>query len=742
MNNKYKVLDALQYILGVVAAVGLFLFVQLNMSYELRDPDIWLHLKTGEYIVQHKSVPQVDIFSSTVSNKVWVDHSWLVQVIFYLVFHFGGADNLIFLSALAVTFAFLFLFFSVYRGRKYLTLSIGILFIAILASRLRFNIRPENFSVLFFSLYIFILKRQVRKNWVFLLPLIQLIWVNSHGFFILGPLMVGLFIVAEKLKMLNLLPWEWSRIDLLDTNSYRNLKTAFLLVCLACFINPYGYKGTLYPLWVVFNTLGKSSIFYKYIIELLPTARYYKAVTMYYLSIILSLGVFLLNLRRINLAYLIFWLILLGISFRVNRNIIFFNFFAFLITTEGLINFVDIKKINFTKDLFGKGGRRLLYLLKFAIIAVLMYWVATNSYAILRKRYYIFEENRTKSALLGIAAKGNPDKAADFILEKDLPGNIFNQFNHGSYLIYRLFPKKKVFIDGRTELYGEPFFKDYQKILTVDKDTINDIFNKYGINTVLLSEVAADLGELPRYLFDSPDWALVYFDENSLVFLKNTPPNRALINQLKIDLKKFKTREVDLDKIGLKEVYPQPYVNRGWIFYYLGLDEQALSEAKEALRILPSCSLAYNIIGRIYLKQKLYAQAFETLRLASIYGPFDAKTLISLGDFYRQTGKFDESLKIYKKMTKLYPYYARGFYLLSRAYAEVNNTKSAIKSLQAALKLDPFMAYYYQELGELLEKNSDFKGAAKVYKDAIDLGLDKNNFSNLLNTVRNKTEIK
>jgi len=741
MINKYRVVDIIEYVFGIVAAIGLFLFVQLNMSYELQDPDIWLHLKTGEYIVQHKTVPLGDIFSSTVSNKGWIDHSWLVQVIFYLVFHFGGADNLIFLSALVVTFAFLFLFFSTYKGREYLTLSIGILFITILASKLRFNIRPENFSVLFFSLYIFILKKQARKNWVFLLPLIQLIWANSHGFFIVGPLMVGVFILAQELKRAKLLPWEWSKVDLLDANSYRNLKAVFLLVCLVSFINPYGYKGALYPLWVIFNTLGKSSIFYKYIIELLPTARYFKAVSAYYLLIILSLSVFLLNLRRIDVVYLMFWLILLGISFRVNRNVIFFNFFAFLITTEGLINSLDIKKFNFIENLFGKGTRLLLYLLKFAIIALLIYWVATKNYSILLKRYYIFEENRTKSALLGITAKGYPERAADFILEKDLPGNIFNQFNHGSYLIYRLFPKKKVFIDGRTELYGEPFFKDYEKILTVDKDTINNIFNKYDINTVLLSEIVAD-GDLPRYLFDSPDWALVYFDENSLIFLKNTPQNKMLINRLKVDLKKFKSQKADLDKIGLKNVYPEPYVNRGWIFYCLGLDEQALNEAQEALRVLPSCAGAYNITGRIYLKQKLYAQAFETLRLASIYAPFNADTLVSLGDFYSQTGKLDEFLKIYKKLSKLYPYYAKGFSLLSRAYAQANNTKSAIKSLRNALKLDPFIAHYYQELGELLEKNSDFKGAAGVYKDALDMGLDKNNFYNLLNAARNKTKVK
>ncbi|MCX5701722.1 MAG: tetratricopeptide repeat protein [Candidatus Omnitrophica bacterium] len=743
MTDKYRALDILEYVLGIITLVGLFIFVSLNMSYELRDPDIWLHLKTGEYIVQHKTIPSTDIFSSTLLNKQWIDHSWLVQVIFYLVFHFGGPDNLIFLSAIITTFAFLFLFLGVYEERKHLILVAGMLFLTILASKLRFNIRPENFSVLFFSLYIFILRKHLHsKACLFFLPMIQLIWVNSHGFFILGPLMAGVFTLAEKLKKSKLLPWDWAKTDLLDTASYKNLKTVFLLVCLVCFINPYGYKGALYPFWVSFTTIGKSGIFYKHIIELLPTWRFYKIIFSYYILIALSLAVFLLNLKTINIAYLTLWLFFLGISFNVNRNIVFFNFFAFLITADGLIKGFNVKKNNFIENLLGKPTRLLLYLLKYAIIVVLIFWLIRANQSLLFKRYYIFEENRVKGVLLGIAPGCYPEKAADFILHNNLPNNIFNEFNNGAYLIYRLFPKNKVFLDGRTELYGDDFFKNYQKILTVDKDTINDTFAKYNINTVLLTGIGLDTKDLSKYFFNNPNWTLVYFDESSLVFVKNNPQNRQLTDRLKIDLAKWQTQEIDIDKIGLKKVYPEPYVNRAWIFYYLGLNEQAQSEAKEALKILPSYADAYNIIGRAYFRQKLYDEAFRALRLASIYESDSPTTLISLGNFYMETEKFEDSLKIYKKLTKLNPRFAEAFHLLAQAYIQMKDTKSAVKSLRTAIKLDPFMANYYKELGELFEKDKDFKEADLVYKSAIDMGLDKTNFYSLLNNLRNKTDAK
>lgn len=719
MTRQQKIWDILEYILGIIAVILLFLYVFLNMSAELKDPDIWLHLKTGEYIVQHKTVPGQDIFSSTVSGKAWLDHSWLVQVIFYLVFRFGGADNLIFLSAITVTLAFLCLFLSAYKQRKDLALTVGVLLITILASRMRFNIRPENFSILFFSFYLFILTRHINKNYVFLLPLIQLIWVNCHGFFILGPIFVGAFILGEKLKRADLLPWQWEGIELLDRNSYQKLKYVFLLVCLACFINPYGYKGAFYPLWVAFTSTGKSSIFYKYIQELLPTWRYYKAVSSYYILILLSSLLFLLNFKRLNITYFMLWLISLCLSLPVNRNIIFFNFLAFLTITDILNKGLDVNKFNFIKRFFGNS----IYLLKCAIVFLIILWALKSNNSLLMSRYYLFEEKRMKSSLLGIA-KRYPKEAADFILKNDLADNLFNLFNHGSYLIYRLYPEKKVFIDGRTELYEDDFFKNYQKILALNKDGINKTFDRYNINTVLLTGGGSEIGNLASYFFSHSDWALVYFDEDSLIFLKDTLQNKMLINQLKIDLKKWEVEPVDLDSIGLRNVFPWPYIKRAWIFYFLGLDEQAMNEAKEALKILPTATDAYNIIAKIYIKQKLYAQAFENLRLARIYGPLNSETLATLGKYYMEKSRTADAIKAYKRFTKLSPYSAEGYYLLGHSYSKLNNIKLAIMSLRTAIKLNPFIAKYYKELRDLLYKGGNFKEAVKIYKNALDLGLD------------------
>jgi tetratricopeptide (TPR) repeat protein len=253
-------------------------------------------------------------------------------------------------------------------------------------------------------------------------------------------------------------------------------------------------------------------------------------------------------------------------------------------------------------------------------------------------------------------------------------------------------------------VYGDAFFKNYQAILNSDANSINDTFNKYNINTVILSEAGGNLDNLSGYFFNKKEWALVYFNTDALIFLKDTPQNKLIISRLKLDLKKWITKKTQLNEIGLKRVYPDPYINRGWKFYYFGLYEQALDESREALRILPSASDAYNIMGRVYLKQKLYNRAFQALRLAGIYGPLDTQTLVSLGDFYTQTDKIDEAIKIYKKLTKLNPDFAEGYYLLGRAYSKRNDAKLAISSLSRAVKLAPFSTRYSKKLDELLKK--------------------------------------
>ncbi|MEK7309030.1 MAG: tetratricopeptide repeat protein [Nitrospirota bacterium] len=686
MLNDSKIKYFIEYSLGILALIGIFLFLQLGMSGELYDPDIWLHLKTGEYIMQHGAAPQTDIYSASVNGKEWINHSSLTQVIFYAVFNLAGADGLIFFSAILMLLAFLLLFLGIYKNRSVFTLSIVVLTLTIFASKIRFNIRPENFSVLFFCAFLFILTRQINKKWVFFLPLIQLAWVNCHGFFVLGPLLVGLFLIGERSKM--------------QEKAYRNLMLAFLLTMLVCLVNPYGIKGALYPLTVVSKTIFSSPAINNKIIELFPPWRLsFSQVGAYYTLLIVSFASFLFNLRKINFTYLFSWLVFLAVSFNINRNIIFFNCLACIATAD------NFSRMDFKESISKLFPDRLIFLLKCLILAFITVVSVKYSLSLLDDSYYIFSENRVKSSLLGEARGIYPDKAVDFLLKNKLPDNLFNVFSHGSYLIYRLAPGNHVFVDGRTELYNNDFFRDYYRIFNADKPTIDGLLRQYKINTILLSgNFYPDLEELIKYLSQNKDWSLVYLNDDGLIFMRPTAENKALAAKLRVDLDKWEISRADLKQINLQHVDPAPYSKLAQMLYALGADEKARMQAKEALDILPSNAAACAVLGKIYLHQGDLSQAYQYLRLASIYAPDRLSTLSGLSDYYLQIKDNKNAEKIFKKIVKIHLRYAKGYYRLGIYYENSGDLKNAIKYLRKAVELAPYSTEYPDKLKDVAAK--------------------------------------
>ena len=696
-----KIARPIEYLLGILALIGIFVFLQLSMGAELSDPDIWLHLKTGEYIIQNKAVPLTDLYSAPIAGETWIDHSPLSQVAYYWIFNSNGPDGLIIFSTILMLAAFLLLFFCTYQVRSKIYLSVTMLALAVFASRIRFNIRPENFSVLFFCIFLFALTRLKNRKLIIILPLAQLAWVNCHGFFILGPSLIALFIIAEGLKRHKKLPREWADCDPLDKNSYQNLILIFFLSVLACLISPNGIKGALYPLTVISKSFFYPSVIHDRIVELLPPWRLHSdQILAYYLLLVVSAVSFLFNFRKLNFTYLLAWLAFLGISFNINRNIIFFNCVAYLACVDNFSRKNDTplpRKVLTDNLIFG---------LKYAtLISVILFSINYNR-RLLNDGYYLFDQNRLKSSLLG---KSNeyPDKAVDFIAQQKLPDNLFNIFNHGSYLIYRLYPQNHVFIDGRTELYTNEFFKDYLTILYADTFIIDKLFEKYNINTILLTGNLTNIEDLAEYLSQNKEWVLVYLNEDGLIFLRQTIQNKNLTKRLRVDLNQYPVKKADLKKLGFLRVNPAPHIRLAQIFLALGADQKAELQAQEALSILPSAAEAYCLLSKIYLRKNNPDQAYQYLRLASIYGPNNLSTLMALSKYYSETGNHKNTEKAYKRIVQLNPNFAQGYYLLGTYYEKSGDLNNAIKYLRRATKLATYSTKYLIKFKEVTAKMKD-----------------------------------
>lgn len=625
-----KLLERIDWFLGFSAVLVVFCKIFIHSSRSVLDSDIWLHLKTGEFIFLNKLIPLNDVFSFTFAGKPWVDHEWVFQLLSYFSFSRFGPNGLIYLEMFGIVATFLILLFA---GRRltgaYLETAI-LVFIAVSASLSRFNIRPDVFSVLFFCIYLYLLEFYANKKAVWLILPFQIIWVNLHGYFCLGLLVIALYIAAEILRRkIKFLPRQWQEKGALDNFAYKRLKIILLSAVLISFINPQGISGAAYPIQVLagmFSDQGRE--IFGYIIELKPVfILKIASLKFYYLIGALCLSVLFLNIKKLRIRD-----VLLGVFFLffgiIARNIMFFIAVSFMIIVFYL---GDVQRKIKSELLKENNFRQIRYWLVRCTVALLfVIFVSREINTQIKSVYFDFETQKFVSSFFGLDKTVYPVAGADFIIANKIPLRMFNDFNSGSYLIGRGYPSRRVFIDGRSEFYGVNFFRQYQKAEEGDNASIEEIIRKYNLEAVFLTMVLRKAQPIAGYFYKSPEWKLVFFDDKGILFLKNIAVNQELIKKYQIDLNKYKVPLADLRKLGLNQIYPTPYISRAFLFEVFGVDSLVIQEAKEALRISPSCWQAYYLLGRVYLRQGLYSQAWESLRQAGLFSSNNQEVLVEL----------------------------------------------------------------------------------------------------------------
>jgi len=655
----------LDKLLGALAVISVFCLIFIMSHLAIFDLDIWLHLKSGELIWQNRAVPLHDVFSFTLPGRPWVDHEPLFQLLTYLIYNFAHAEGLILFSCYALFFAF-FILFLVARKKilNYFEIAL-LLFLAVSASSSRFNIRPDIFSVLFFAFFLYLLRFYPNKKIIWFLIPAQVLWVNFHGYFFLGPLLILIF------RRLSRQGW-----------------LLFIASLAACLINPNGLRGALYPAFVLKEALtGRASIFFEYIQELRPTFGPHNfSWNYFYWFVFLCFALLAVNFKKIKLADAVLALVFFLFAL-TQRNIMFFVFAAFTIIViygAPILNFLE-------KRLKGREAWRVAayYFVRNALTAIFIFWIWCRIDSISLGSYYDFNAGKFESYYTGINEKRYPKKAVEFILDNDIRVNFFNDFNSGAYLIGMAYPQKRVFIDGRTEFYGPEFFKGYMEAMKGDGPSFKAIEEKYDINAAIFSGSSTDFPALARSLYLDPQWRLVFFDEAGVVFLKKIAANKGLIDKYGINLSKYSVPPADLKPLGIRHIYPLPYIKRAKFLDLLREDAAAQSEAREALRIMPDCAEAFHILGRVALRKGLAQDAFENLRKGALLMPRNADILTDLGESLIALKEYKRAEQALILANKLKKKNATTCYQLGSLYAATNRVKEARKFLIEAKLYNP-----------------------------------------------------
>jgi len=493
------------FIVFAIFFVAVFLF----SLHPIRESDTGFIIRTGEYVWNTGLIPHTDIFSFTAPYAPWVAHYWLPGLFFFFFYSLFGAWGVI----LFVGCIGFFTFFTIFKTVRLFSNTLWIPFIIFFFFfSLTFNLwsaRPQIFSYLFTSLLLYIIF-SFKKNRVFkkllVLPPLLFLWANMHAGVILGIALLLLFLVSEVIR-------EW-RVHSRELFLKGGLIISSILLTL---LNPNGFSLLTYSQDIASTAKELGVMEWFSIFDRLST---WQAKT-FILLMCISLAFILWNLTRRKINFLrndffeiglvLFAFILPFISI---RHIIFFPILVFPL-------FLWTLEWHYEKEVIHtEGVLRNSY--SIPLVGVLILCVVAGG--VLLKRDVAFGT---------VDERVLPVGAVDFILRENISGPFFNLEN-GGYLIWKLWPQEKVFLDGRNEVYKGLPTKEYISIARQEGDWKEIMNEKYKINGMILwyrAPLDIFANNLVVNLLRENEFTLVYWDDAAIVLVRNVEKNREIIKK-------------------------------------------------------------------------------------------------------------------------------------------------------------------------------------------------------------------
>jgi hypothetical protein len=485
--------------LSRVAAQRLALAIVITLGVlaggltKVADLDFWWHLKAGELIVKTHSIPAKDVFSDTAFGREYVDHEWLFQAIVYFTYSAGGPMGIALLKCLLVALTLLIVaFYAVERGAEPFAAG-GLVLLALAGGITRMIERPELFSTLFAVVTFVVCDRYLRtRDWRVLawLPVLCAVWANVHAAVIIGLI-----------------------IQLMFIRSAPQIVALFASIGASC-LNPFGDRVLTVPFeltriidsGVLNNEEWRHPTFQK-------APFYFVALG---ITILLLVAQTLLSVRRqteprqtrvsvahprVSVVHLGVALFFAYLSLKYIRNVgLFCTFMPMLVAAE-----VGQLKQTWRRGIGAIGALSAVFVLVF---------------------YFPFERGFGEASYF-------PDRIAQVTRERNLRGHMLNSYSFGGYLIWKLWPQRRVFIDGRNEVYLP--LLERLKASRDDSRAWDALLRDYQIEYALL-EYVDDLDRVTQFdasgkattgfapltatRFPRSRWALVYWDDDGMVLVK------------------------------------------------------------------------------------------------------------------------------------------------------------------------------------------------------------------------------
>ena len=455
------------------------------------DPDLWWHLRSGQWIVETGHVPHSDPFSFTRAGHAWVSHEWLSEVAFYELWKHRGTTALIVFAAIITAAGFMLLYLRCLRfGQKTHWAAIATA-LGALASAPCWGVRPQMFTFTLVSLLLWLIEAgEYRPKLLFSIPPLFLLWLNLHGGFALGPALlmaygIGLIVETASGKT----PWQEARPILLRL-------LLLLLVCLALVpLNPSGAQLYLYP----FDTL-RSPGMRSFIVEWFSPDFHQSLYRPFLLLWLLLLTALAVSRTRPKGRVIVPLILVAFASLDAVRHIPIFV----LVAIPVIIAALPVR----STALAASSKHRALPFRPVFVRAVV---ILLAGFTLVRWVTLSHHQNARE-------AEQFPQSAITFLRASDQPRRVFVYYDWGGYAIWKLYPNYRVFVDGRADLYGDDLLRQFTTVVQLHTGW-HDILDRWKIEAVLVPPSCA----VAQALLLEPEWHAAFSDPKAVLLLRTLP---------------------------------------------------------------------------------------------------------------------------------------------------------------------------------------------------------------------------
>ena len=478
---------------------GLFLLALRPVD----DYDTFWQLQSGRHIWEQRVFLYTDTFSLA-RDAFRLEHCWLSDIVFYLFYLLGGFILLGMLKSVIVSACGILLLRRNSSAGVPPGLAALLLIPCMVATSQAWVERPQLWTFLFSIVFMKLLhdgRENGVRSWGWL-PFLMIVWANLHAGAVFGVVLIGFFWFGEA----------WRRLRG-ETSSVRLalLCAVGLLAFAATFLNPYGSRIPMQLLAHANQTNHSGPV--SYIMEWLPPTT--ERTPLFYILFSLWGAAILARLRRIDPAELLFFCAFSYMGFNQVRHAVFVPLLAGFYLPASLYDIAQsLPRQPLRWQLRPVAGAM-------PVALTLTFLVALNA--------------ATGALGAGLKTSQFPVEAASFVRENRLPANLYNFYDWGGYLMWRLYPDYLVFVDGRNT--SLEMLEASNRIDTASEGWAG-VLDRYGVNTVITRTCYDDTGgpvQLVESIAVHPGWALVHADDTALVYLRRGDRTRELVARFERD---------------------------------------------------------------------------------------------------------------------------------------------------------------------------------------------------------------